>query len=353
MLAAVIGGAGLGLYIAAFHLGVSLNIVPESLPAVWWRIPVLLLSAAHDGLLEEILVIGYLLRRLDQLGWTPWKAILAAAVLRGSYHLYQGFGAFLGNAVMGIIFGILYRRWGRVMPLIIAHTLIDAVTFVGYAALVAQGVLAAVTGAGATGRVRPGRASGRAGQRPSAASTTAPGRLASTAPGSVSLDRRTPLPMTTRPVAATAASTNTGQSRGQPDRRDPAVLHAGQLDRLVHRGERSLAYVQLALDQPVHVRAGGGEHHARRHPGLPVPAPGDDDAVGRLGRRDAVRARRRRQCRPAPDRSRRRRCRSTAILPSSAASAAATGAASRSGRSRAGTAGRLPMCIVTRPSLGR
>ncbi len=109
--------------------------MPESLPNVWWRIPVLLLSAAHDGILEEILVIGYLLRRLDQLGWTPWKAILTAAVLRGSYHLYQGFGAFVGNAVMGVIFGILYRRWGRVTPLIIAHSLIDAVTFVGYAAL--------------------------------------------------------------------------------------------------------------------------------------------------------------------------------------------------------------------------
>jgi membrane protease YdiL (CAAX protease family) len=135
VLAAVIGGAGLALYIAAFRLGMSLKIVPESLPAVWWRIPVLLLSAAHDGLLEEILIIGYLLRRLDQLGWTPWKAILAAAVLRGSYHLYQGFGAFIGNAVMGVIFGVLYRRWGRVTPLIIAHTLIDAVTFVGYAAL--------------------------------------------------------------------------------------------------------------------------------------------------------------------------------------------------------------------------
>jgi membrane protease YdiL (CAAX protease family) len=136
VIAAAIGGAGLGLYIGAFRLGMSLNIVPESLPAVWWRIPVLLLSAVHDGLLEEVLVIGYLLRRLDQLGWAPWKAIAVAAVLRGSYHLYQGFGAFIGNAVMGVIFGILYRRWGRVMPLVIAHTLIDAVTFVGYAALV-------------------------------------------------------------------------------------------------------------------------------------------------------------------------------------------------------------------------
>jgi membrane protease YdiL (CAAX protease family) len=137
-LAAVIGGAGLALYLAAYHLGVELNVVPESLPAVWWRIPVLLLSAAHDGLLEEILVIGYLLRRLDQLGWTPWKAIVVAAILRGSYHLYQGVGAFFGNAVMGLIFGYFYRRWGRVTPLIVAHFLIDAVTFVGYAALVGK-----------------------------------------------------------------------------------------------------------------------------------------------------------------------------------------------------------------------
>jgi membrane protease YdiL (CAAX protease family) len=134
-LAAVIGGAGLGLYLAAYHLGLSLTVVPENLPAVWWRIPVLILSAAHDGILEEILVIGYLLRRLDQLGWNPGRAIVFSAVLRGSYHLYQGFGAFIGNAVMGLIFGYLYRRWGRVTPLIIAHTLIDTVTFVGYAAL--------------------------------------------------------------------------------------------------------------------------------------------------------------------------------------------------------------------------
>jgi membrane protease YdiL (CAAX protease family) len=135
VLAAVIGGAGLALYLAAYHLGISRDVVPESLPPVWWRTPVLILSAAQNGILEEVLVIGYLLRRLDQLGWGPWKAIACSAILRGSYHLYQGFGAFIGNAVMGVIFGYLYRRWGRVTPLIIAHALIDAVTFVGYAAL--------------------------------------------------------------------------------------------------------------------------------------------------------------------------------------------------------------------------
>ncbi|HEY6296631.1 MAG TPA: CPBP family intramembrane glutamic endopeptidase [Streptosporangiaceae bacterium] len=105
------------------------------LPDVWWRIPVLLLAAAQDGILEEVIVVGYLMSRLDKLGVKPRVAIAISAVIRGSYHLYQGAGAFVGNATMGVIFAYLYRRWGRVTPLIIAHTLIDAVAFVGYALL--------------------------------------------------------------------------------------------------------------------------------------------------------------------------------------------------------------------------
>lgn len=135
VLAAVIGGFGLGLYLIAFRLGLNLHVVPEDLPALWWRFPVLILDALRNGLLEEVLVVGYLLRRLGQLGWSPGRAIGMSALLRGSYHLYQGFGGFAGNAAMGVVFGLLYRRWGRVTPLVIAHTLIDATAFIGYAIL--------------------------------------------------------------------------------------------------------------------------------------------------------------------------------------------------------------------------
>ena len=136
VLAAVIGGSGLGLYLVAYHLGVELNVVAENLPDIWWRIPVLLLSALQNGILEEVIVVGYLMSRLDRLGVKPPVAIAISATIRGSYHLYQGAGGFIGNATMGVIFAYLYRRWGRVTPLIIAHTLIDAVAFVGYALLV-------------------------------------------------------------------------------------------------------------------------------------------------------------------------------------------------------------------------
>ena len=95
----------------------------------------LLLSAFQNAALEEVVVLGYLLSRLDRLGVRPSRAIAISALIRGSYHLYQGIGAFFGNAFMGAVFGILYRRWGRVTPLLIAHFLIDAVAFVGYALL--------------------------------------------------------------------------------------------------------------------------------------------------------------------------------------------------------------------------
>jgi membrane protease YdiL (CAAX protease family) len=135
VVAAVVGGAGLGLYLAAHAAGFAVTVVASNLPHVWWRIPVMVASAFQNGALEEVVVLGYLLRRLDGLGWSRARADATSALVRGSYHLYQGFGAFVGNAAMGLIFAWCYRRWGRVMPLLIAHGLIDTVAFVGYALL--------------------------------------------------------------------------------------------------------------------------------------------------------------------------------------------------------------------------
>ncbi len=131
-LAAAIGLPGLGLYAAGRALGITAQVVPEALSAVWWAVPVLLLQAVKNAVLEEVVVVGYLTTRLRELGWPRVGVTAASAVLRGSYHLYQGFGPFLGNAVMGVVFAEFFRRRGRVMPLVVAHTLLDVVAFVGY-----------------------------------------------------------------------------------------------------------------------------------------------------------------------------------------------------------------------------
>ncbi|MDH6180379.1 membrane protease YdiL (CAAX protease family) [Microbacteriaceae bacterium SG_E_30_P1] len=131
-LALVIGVPGIGVYLAGRALGITVAVNPAGLDAYWWTVPVLLLSALRAGVTEEVIVIGYLFARLRDLGWGSWPIILTSALLRGSYHLYQGFGAFVGNVAMGILFGWLYARTGRVLPFVIAHVLIDATIFVGY-----------------------------------------------------------------------------------------------------------------------------------------------------------------------------------------------------------------------------
>lgn len=131
-LALLVGIPGIGVYLAGRALGISVNVVPNALDTYWWTVPVLLLSALRAGVTEEVIVIGYLFARLRDLGWGRWQIILASATLRGTYHLYQGFGAFVGNFAMGVLFGWLYTRYGRVLPLVIAHTVIDAAIFIGY-----------------------------------------------------------------------------------------------------------------------------------------------------------------------------------------------------------------------------
>lgn len=131
-LAALIGLPGLGLYLGGRALGITAEIVPAALDAAWWTVPVLVLSAARNGVLESVIVVAYLTERLTEMRWPVPLVIAASAVLRGSYHLYQGFGPFVGNVLMGLVFAWAYLRWRRVMPLVVAHTLLDVVAFVGY-----------------------------------------------------------------------------------------------------------------------------------------------------------------------------------------------------------------------------
>jgi membrane protease YdiL (CAAX protease family) len=132
-LALLIGLPGLAFYLLSRVLGINASVEPAELYDTWWRIPVLVLAAFANGWAEEVIVVGFLLTRLRQLRWNPVAAVIVTSLLRGFYHLYQGFGAGLGNIAMGLVFGYVYLRTGRLWPLIVAHALIDVVAFVGYA----------------------------------------------------------------------------------------------------------------------------------------------------------------------------------------------------------------------------
>ncbi|WP_111712371.1 CPBP family intramembrane glutamic endopeptidase [Corynebacterium jeikeium] len=134
-LAALIGLPGLAFYLGAVHLGLSKQVVPTGLDESWWRIPLLIVNSWANGFAEELVVVAWLSTRLRQLR-ISWAWVFAAsALLRGSYHLYQGYSAGLGNIIMGAIYLWYFKRTGRIWPLVIGHGLIDTVAFVGYAVL--------------------------------------------------------------------------------------------------------------------------------------------------------------------------------------------------------------------------
>jgi membrane protease YdiL (CAAX protease family) len=132
VLFAFVGLAGIGVYLLAVALGVNRFVVPAPPPDHWWTYPAVFMNAADAALLEEVVLIGYLITRLQQIGWSNNGAIAGGALLRGTYHLYQGVGGFTGNLAMGLLFGWIFTRTRRTWPFVIAHFLLDVGAAVGW-----------------------------------------------------------------------------------------------------------------------------------------------------------------------------------------------------------------------------
>jgi membrane protease YdiL (CAAX protease family) len=127
-----VAAAGLGVYLGAVALDVNRSVVPVPPLGHWWTVPVLVLGAGQNALLEEVVAVGYLVRRLEQLGWAAVTAAAASALLRATYHLYQGWGGFAGNLVLGAVFAAIFLRWRRTWPLVVAHAVVDVLAGLGY-----------------------------------------------------------------------------------------------------------------------------------------------------------------------------------------------------------------------------
>jgi membrane protease YdiL (CAAX protease family) len=128
----IVAASGLAIYLAAVALDLNRFVIPVPPLGHWWTVPALVLNAAAAALLEEIIVLGYLITRLQQLRWSPAAAIVASAALRGGYHLYQGWGGFAGNLLMGLFFGVLFVRWRRTWPFVVAHFTLDMAAGIGF-----------------------------------------------------------------------------------------------------------------------------------------------------------------------------------------------------------------------------
>jgi membrane protease YdiL (CAAX protease family) len=130
----LIGIPGIGLYVLAVQLGITAQVIPSALGDYWWTPLVLLLAALRAGLQEEVIAVAFLAKKLQLIRpqITVLVIILISSLFRASYHLYQGFSAFLGNFLMGLVFAYLFFRVKRVAPLVIAHTVMNTAVFIGF-----------------------------------------------------------------------------------------------------------------------------------------------------------------------------------------------------------------------------
>jgi membrane protease YdiL (CAAX protease family) len=117
------------LVVLAFLVGhKSLFVSPslQSVPGYYliWGIAI----SAITAVAEEVLVNGYLITRLEQLGWTPRAALLLSLTLRTSYHVYYGLG-FIFTIPLGYFITRSFQKNHRLTRCVVAHFLYDAILF--------------------------------------------------------------------------------------------------------------------------------------------------------------------------------------------------------------------------------
>jgi hypothetical protein len=82
--------------------------------------------AATTAINEEVLVNGYFLTRLSQLGWSPRRAFALSLTVRTSYHLYYGVGLIL-TVPFGYLVTRSFQKRRRLLRPIVAHFAYDAI----------------------------------------------------------------------------------------------------------------------------------------------------------------------------------------------------------------------------------
>jgi membrane protease YdiL (CAAX protease family) len=123
------------------HAGGIQSITPASqrLPGYYAIVGVAM--AVIAGVVEEIVVLGFLVRRLEQSGVRPVAGVVIAVLVRISYHLYYGWGV-LPILAWALASVLMYRRYRRLGPFIAVHALWDTglilVPFFGSGPLVVE-----------------------------------------------------------------------------------------------------------------------------------------------------------------------------------------------------------------------
>jgi uncharacterized protein len=85
--------------------------------------------SAMTAVAEETFMSGYFLTRLEQLGWSPNRALALSLTLRTSYHVYYGIG-FLLTIPFGFFVTRSFQKHRRLNRVMAAHFIFDGALFI-------------------------------------------------------------------------------------------------------------------------------------------------------------------------------------------------------------------------------
>jgi membrane protease YdiL (CAAX protease family) len=119
------------------HLPTSKPNAPELIFAVT--------DSIQAGIVEELVVLAFVVVTLRQAGRAWWEVAMVALVLRASYHIYYGPGV-VGILVWAALFYWIYLRTRSLILLMVCHAAWDTVGFLSqrWTAVAGFAVLAAV-----------------------------------------------------------------------------------------------------------------------------------------------------------------------------------------------------------------
>lgn len=116
-------------YIHSFWSQETLILVPNNLDILqsgitFWSITAMLVNPFY----EELILRAFTITELKYITNNHILAFLFSVIIQSTYHLYQGLSSALFLTPMFIIFSIYYMRWGRIMPVILAHMYFDLIS---------------------------------------------------------------------------------------------------------------------------------------------------------------------------------------------------------------------------------
>lgn len=145
---------------------VTLGVIPAVIRPITSRLPAQDLAGLSDlftGLAESplmavlfigpILLVGVGFEEVTRVfflkrAWTAWPSAAAqwfnlflSAAVFGLAHMYQGWAGAVNAGFYGLVMALYYRYRGRVIPMVMAHYLHDAIQFVMLVVLIRNGTI--------------------------------------------------------------------------------------------------------------------------------------------------------------------------------------------------------------------